>query len=244
MSTLAVETPTGLQSADEISGPIKRRLRDARGHRRSLEPTWHSNRAFAAGQHWLEWDRFSRTLRMPDELQGKELYEADVIGEYRTHVLGELGTDDDRPQLLLRRDDQPSEDFQQQLNKAMGWGWDNEWDGDESINEARRLCVDLGTSAIRCRFDPAAGPYIGELPHVDGAPIMKPSDQYSLLGGGPTENVQMRRIRAGRIRWEPNSAFNILVPPGIPHEKYFPVGGDRPARPAQLSAIRVRRDRS
>jgi hypothetical protein len=47
-----------------------------------------------------------------------DLYAFDVINEYRTHALGELASDDDRPELLLQREDESSEDFQAQLNRA------------------------------------------------------------------------------------------------------------------------------
>ena len=114
-------------------------------------------------------------LAFPRELYDRELYTTDVITEYRTTALGELGSDDDRPELLLRRDDQPSEDFQKQLNRAIGWGWDYEWRGDEVLNEVRRLCIDLGTAAVRCRFDPTVGPLLAEqVPHLNGEPVLDP----------------------------------------------------------------------
>ena len=108
---LIVETGAGPHSGTQLVEPIKQRLMAARDARKAYEPTWHSNLAFAAGKHWLQWDRFQRMLVMPQELKDKELYTADVITEYRTTTLGELGSDDDRPELFFRRDDTPSEDF-------------------------------------------------------------------------------------------------------------------------------------
>src|SRR5262249_3120335 len=154
--------------------------------------TWHSNIAFTSGQFWLQWDRFQRMLIMPDSLKGKDLYTVDVINERRMHVLGELGSDDALPDILLRRDDKPSEDFQHQLNKAVGWGWDYEWSGASALAEARRFCVDLGTSAIRCLFDPAAGPIMSNsVPHLNGKPVLKPADQHELFANGTRQDVQM-----------------------------------------------------
>src|SRR6266511_2309606 len=102
---LIVETGAGPHSGTQLVEPIKQRLMAARDARKAYEPTWHSNLAFAAGKHWLQWDRFQRMLVMPQELKDKELYTADVITEYRTTALGELGSDDDRPELPLPRDE-------------------------------------------------------------------------------------------------------------------------------------------
>src|SRR6266566_658196 len=135
---------------------VKTNIKQAREHRKKFEPTWQSNLAFAAGQHWLVWsDKFRALRRIQDvdpRYRNRELYQADVITEIRTHVLGELGSDDDRPELLLQRDDTVSEDFQAQVNRAIGYGWDFEWDGDTAMSEADRYAVDIGTSAIQCYF--------------------------------------------------------------------------------------------
>ena len=236
MSGLIVETGAGPMSGVQLAEPVKRRLQHAREARKSLEPGWHSNIAFAANKPWLKWDRFSRSLVMPPDLREKDLYSADVITEYRTTVLGELGSDDDRPELLLRRDDAPSEDYQGQVNRAVAYGWDQEWDGDEALSEARRLCIDLGTSAVRCRWDPATGPMLpGDVPHLDGQPVLDPQKQYDLFQGGPNPQVAMQQMRQGKICWEPLSAFNLLVPPGVPHERYFP--WECIVRPVLLSKV-------
>src|SRR5205814_1615871 len=88
-----------------------------------------------AGKPWLP------------EPYNREYYPEDRITEYRTTALGELGSDDDRPQLLLRQDDQADEQIQAQLNRAIGFGWDQEWDGDEALEQVRRMAVDMGTAA-------------------------------------------------------------------------------------------------
>lgn len=222
--TLIVNNGDGPQSGLDAVTDIKKRIQNGRDNRRQFEPTWHSNLAFAAGKHWLEWNRTQRTLVLPEELRDKELYTADVIGEYRTTALAELGSDDDRPELLLRREDLPSEDYQQQLNKAVSFGWDNEWDGDAALDEVDRLTLDLGTAAIRCRWDPTYGASVGQVPHVNGQPVYDPSEQAGLFDeeGGPTANVEMKDVKQGRIVWDVLSPFNFIVPPGIPHERDFP----------------------
>jgi hypothetical protein len=248
MATLSVTTtpPEGESetlSGDALASPVKRRINQAREDRKRLEPVWQSNLAFAAGKFWLQWDRDRRQLMMPPELFNKELYTADVITEYRTTALGELSSDDDRPELLLRRDDEASEDFQSQLNKAVGFGWDHEWNGDEALETARRLCIDLGTSAIQCHFDPTVGNVVGDVPHFQGKPVYDQKQLYGdaenpgLMSAGPSEEVQMKSVRSGRICWRPLSPFNLLVPPGIPDESSFP--WECVVRPVPLADVKA-----
>lgn len=230
MSEMALAEGGRVSSEAELTRPIKNRLRQARDARRALEPTWQSNLAFAAGKFHLKWDRDQRRLVFPPELYGKELYTADVITEYRTQALGELSTDDDRPQLLLRQDDAAGEDYQAQLNRAIGYGWDHEWEADQALEQADRFALDMGTSAIRCRFDPTLGkPLEEDIPHYQGKPVFDPEQAMQLMGqygeGGPVPGVTMKSINAGKIMWDPLSCFNLLVPPGIPDERRFPWEG-------------------
>src|SRR5438445_10205906 len=109
MSTFAVTAPDGTVAlSDDALRPVKDALRSAKDDRKRFEATWQSNLAYAAGKFWLKWDRNQRKLVLPTDFYDKEWYSTDVITEYRTTALGELGSDDDRPELLLRRDDQPS----------------------------------------------------------------------------------------------------------------------------------------
>jgi hypothetical protein len=228
MTSLALADTNGQMTLLEpMVKPIRERIRQGRDYRRRFfEPGWQTNLAFASGQHWLVWHGQTRTLRTIQELdpryKGRELVTADVITEYRTTALGELGSDNDRPELLLRRDDQVSEDFQEQLNRAMSYGWDHEWDGDDALAQVDRYVVDLGTAAIRCRFDPTVGPVLDEnIPHLEGKPVYDLGQATQLMGSGPNPDVTMQAVRTGRICWEPLSAFNIIVPPGAVHEKSF-----------------------
>src|SRR5262245_5720902 len=116
MAELMLSFPEGeLIGGDEATRKIRREIQRAKEDRKRFEPTWHSNLAFAAGKHWLSWDRDQRRLVFPPDLRGKDLYAADVITEYRMTAIGELGTGDERPQILLRRHDEPSEGFEQML---------------------------------------------------------------------------------------------------------------------------------
>jgi hypothetical protein len=136
----------------------------------------------------------------------------------------------------LARDDRASEDYQTQLNRAFAFGWDNVWDGDDAIAETDRLCIDLGTAAVRCYFDPTAGPpRPEEIPYQGGQPLFG-QDAMQALQNGPNPNVQMQQTPEGRICWVPLSAFNLLPPPGVAHEKWFPWEGL--IRPVLLSSVR------
>jgi hypothetical protein len=240
-SKLAIVQPDGsLQDGTLASKAIQDRIRQAREHRKQFEPTWQSNLAYAAGKHWLVFDYNTRTLRRIQDVdpkyQGRELYSADIITEYRTTVLGELGSDDDRPELLLQHDDKASEDFQKQTNRAVAWGWDFQWDGDTVLAETDRMTLDLGTSAIQVYFDKYGGPVREEeIPHYDGQPVLDPEKAHELMGNGPNPDVQMQSIHEGKICWRPLSAFNLLVPPGVVHEKYFP--WECVVRPTLLSDV-------
>lgn len=236
MSQIALQTDNGYAAANELLGAVKDRLRSARDDRRRFEPIWQHNLAFAAGKHFLKWDRNQRKLVMPPEDAARDLYTVDVITEYRMTALGELGSDDDRPELLLRRDDEPSEGFQQTLNRAVEWGWDNEWQGDTVLAEARRILLDVGTSAIRCRWDPTVGPIVQDnVPHLNGEPMFDVNAAMQAMDAG--QQLEFKPIRRGRICWEPLSPFNLLVPPGIPHEMFFP--WECVVRPVPLSSLRA-----
>jgi hypothetical protein len=199
-----------VQSASGLTKPIKDKIRQARDHRKQFEPTWQSNNlAFASGKHWLVHDKNTRTMRKIDAMdpryRGKELKQFDLINEYRGTVLGELGSDDDRPELLLQRDDKASEEFQAACNRGLGFAWDYEAGVDVVMAEIDRLTIDLGTSATRCMFDTTAGPVTPyEVPHKDGKPLLHPEEarqevmQAQMMG----QQLDFKPINQGIIRVE------------------------------------------
>jgi hypothetical protein len=222
VSTFDTTDGTMVSQGEEIKD-IRREIQAARDDRKRYEPSWASNLAFAAGKFWLKWDRDQRRLVYSPEYYGRDLYSADVITEYRTTALGEMGSDDDRPELILRRDDEPSEEFQKILNLAVSWGWDYEWHGDEVLEDMRRVVLDLGTCGIRCRFDPDFGPDLQKnVPFYGGKPVMDEAKATELFANGPNPDVTMKDVKKGRITWDILTPFNIIVPPGIPHERDFP----------------------
>jgi len=245
MSSIAYRQPDGqLVPGEDVAKPVRDKIKQAREHRRKFEPDWNLSLAYALGKHWTVIHNKSRQLRSIQQVDpryaNKELYSADVINEYRMLALGELGSNDDRPELLLQRDDGASEDFQESLNKRLAFGWDYEFDGDEILAEADRLCVDLGTSAIRCRFDPTVGPDRdeGEIPHVKGLPVFGDDARRAAAAAVQAgEQLEYRTIPEGRVSWEALSAFNILVPPGITHERRLP--WECIVRPTLLSDLRA-----
>jgi hypothetical protein len=133
----------------------------------------------------------------------------------------------DRPELLLVDDGagMVEEDFQLQVNRAVGHGWDHEWRGDEALADKDRKLVDFGVAAIRCRFDPTVGAGEGERRAVQGRqadPRPRAGPHACRRDGAAGGVADLRTIHEGAIRWEVLSPFNILVPPGIEHEKDFP----------------------
>lgn len=230
MSTPASQAPPAtppriLDPADH--GKIKRRLEKARADRRRYEPNWRLNLAFAAGKHWLEWKPYGRGGRfiLPRLKPGQQRYSVDKLSDLRMAVLGELSMDDDRPQLLFRTDDLPTEDFAQVANDAVAAGWETEWLGDRVLEDVKRTLVDLGTAAVRCRFDPTAGAARArQVPHKDGQPILDPAQAHAYVADqtGKGLSADLRTIHEGRIRWDHGSPFNLLVPAGIKREDKFP----------------------
>lgn len=226
MATVALQQEDGtLTGTDELVSIWRDRITLAREARKAFEPTWLSNLAFAAGQHWLAWDERQRTMRHLSELDefyaDRELYTADVITEQRAAALGELTTGDDRPQLLLAQDGDNAELIQQAINQAVGHGWEHEWKADVALEQARRLCIDMGVSAIRVRRDPTLGPVVANVPHQNGQPITDEGKLAALDAYGRQE-LELRDIHEGVTVWEPLSALNLLTPPGVVHEDAFP----------------------
>jgi hypothetical protein len=215
-----------LTDPEKLEQTWRDRITQAREARRQFEPIWMSNLAFAAGRMWLVWDQQQRRMRHLAEVDpryvDRELYTADRINEQRQAQLGELSGDDDRPELLLAQQGDTAEALQKEINAAVAYGWDHEWHADEALEQIRSLCLDLGTNAIRCRFDPTLGPVVGEMPIYQGQPVTDPAQAHELLANGPREDVQIRTVHEGRTVWEPLSAFNLLTPPGVNHEDKFP----------------------
>jgi hypothetical protein len=192
-------------------------------------PTWLSNLAFAAGQFWQVYDRVAGTMRHVKDVdpryRDKNLLTANRIGEYRDAQLGELDSDDDRPQLLVAQESEEAEEVAKSLNLAAGHAWDHEWNAEEALSQVYRSLVDLGTAAIRCRRDPNFGPVVSrELVDATGTIVTEqshPEDWAALQANGTMadgSSPKGKEIREGRTVWQPYTAFQILFQPGVNHE--------------------------
>lgn len=223
------------------------RIEQAKQGRRLPEQTILSDLAFAAGQQWLVYDPDTRRMRHIAEMDparygDRELYTADRIREYRAAQLGELNADSDRPELLAVADGDQAEASAHELNLAAEHGWDREWNAEDALRQARRYVVDMGVGAIRCRWDPAAGPITGHI-QTDryGKPVTPethPADTQALQTTGQMADgslPQIKPVKEGRTRWEPLTALHLLPPPGVNHEKDFPYFAI--ARPVPLADI-------
>ena len=230
---VALRRPDGqLTDPDDVAAEIRERIRHAQEDRRRFEGAWHLNLAAAAGDTNRVWDRFNRVLARPPGYDEADAYHADRITEFRAAQLGELQAEDDRPELLTAHEgSDQAQAVARQINAAVGHAWEYEWDADMALLEARRKCLDLGVSAIRSRFDPTAGPRREaadgkplDMPVGPDGPFTKISDarRYVAEIAERGQIAKFRPINEGRTRWEVGSAFNLLVPAGIYHERDFP----------------------
>lgn len=223
-SSAALYPKVAPTSPEGISSMWRARIQAGLRDRRRYEPQWHLNQAFAAGKQWLAWAPRERRLILPPMPDGRERYTADVLTQYLETVSGKIMADDFRPNLLFRRDDLESEEFAEQANKALSYGWDHEWEGDLVLAQLVTDLLTYGTCAIRCRFDTTIGPVLAEnVPHQGGKPILDPQQAVIAVAQAAAQGrtLQFKDIR-GRIVWEPLTPFQLIVPPGIPHEGDFP----------------------
>jgi len=244
-----IQMPSGRpQAADEILGPIKERVDQAKRDRRRLEPTVHSDRAFAAGKQWLKISRSDRRLHLDprDVEEGKERVTVDLLSQYMGTGEGLLAGAEARRDLVFRREDIPSEDFTKAANDAMAFGWEVDFGAPAALARTKRRILVDGTAAIRVRFDPTVGRELGEVPIGDGRTVLVMGEeegmpprpvkvprgevildkavahafQAALLQTG--EQPKTKYLREGRVILEPGSFFNILTPPAIEDEELFP----------------------
>src|SRR5262245_32978803 len=165
MVVTAVRQRGRVTSTDEVTDVWKRRIATAKKDRARYVPNWQSCLAFAAGKHFLEWSRYDRKLVLPDWARSDAQYAEDVISERKLTAIGQVGSDDDRPQIRFRETDLRDRDYAAQANRALAYAWDEELRANEILADLRLMLVDLGTAALQCRWDPTVGPVRGEIPH-------------------------------------------------------------------------------
>jgi hypothetical protein len=208
-----------LKLTDDERQVWKKRISAAEQDQRKYHPLWHEILAFCQGFHWVKYSGpLSRKLvTVPPPKHGRR-YTVDELTQYRLTILGDLAGDDQRPMAQFRVDQRPVEDYAQQANLALAYGWDEEWNGSAVLQDAKRTMIDLGTAPVRCYFDPNQGEYTGEKPFVGGQMVTREQAMQAMDQG---MRVQIKNMREGHICWEPGLPFNALVPPGIPREKDF-----------------------
>jgi hypothetical protein len=223
------------ESVEQTRETWRRRIREAEAAQKPFHGIWATNLAFAAGQHWLVWNKSQRKLRSIQDEDGRyrdrELFTADRITEYRQAQLGELSSEDERPELLVAQAGEDAERIADLLNRLTRYAWDSEWEAGSALVKARRLCLDLGVSVIRCRWRPDEGRVTGyAVVGRDGQPVTDPQALEHLRAAGQLPDGSLpsyRPAREGRTRWEVYSAFQLVVPPGVVHEDDFPWEGVR-----------------
>jgi hypothetical protein len=198
----------------------KQRITSGLADRKKHEPVWMECLAFSQGNQWVRYaGQYNRRLVTLPNPRNIDRYTIDELTQYRLVLLGELLVDDDRPQALFRQEDAPTADYAEQANDAFTYGWDEEWLGGETLAEAKRTMIDLGTAPIRCRFDPTVGDDAGERPFVDGRLV---STEQAMEAHRQGARVELRNVKTGRIVWEAGTPFNMVVPPKFPREDKFP----------------------
>src|SRR5262245_26275035 len=144
----------GSTQASAVLKPVQELVRAGLRDRAQYEARWRSNRAFGAGHHWLKAARSDRRLYLDkkDVEGGRERVTVDILTQRIQTGLGQLSGLEERPQLLFRREDLPSEDFTQVANDGLQYGWDSEWDAKRQIRRVKRRILIDGTAAVQCYF--------------------------------------------------------------------------------------------
>jgi hypothetical protein len=206
--------------SDDDRATWKKRIGAAENDQRNYHALWYEVLAFCQGYHWVRYSspQSRQLVTTPPPKYGRR-YTVDELTQYRLTLLGELASDDDRPQAHFRAEGRPVEDYAAQANLALAYGWDEEWLGNRTLQEAKRTMIDLGTAPVRCRFDPGQGPPTGEKPFL-GTEMLTREQAFQAIDQG--QPVRLRNIPEGRIVWDAGLPFNALVPPGIPREWDFP----------------------
>jgi len=171
--------------------------------------------------------------------KNRNLYTADRITEYMRAQLGELSIGNDRLDLEAVQDGDEAEQVAKELNSAVEYAWNHEWNAQKALRRARGYALTMGVSALRARFDPTKGPVAGRLPvGQDGQPVTDQTELGSLAQNGTLTDGSLPRyqvVNEGRTCLEPLTAFHLFTPPGIPHEDDFP--WEAIGRPVPLDTV-------
>lgn len=222
----------------EILDPFLKRKDAGLQDRKRYEIQWMTSQAFAAGKQWAAYlgGRDHRMI-LPPLKSGRSRQTSDRLTQYVMTVIGQLGSDDFRPQMLFAHSDAQGEDYADVINKTLEYGWEREWNGDRKVLALLRILAVMGTGAIRCRYDKTQGRTIAEVPHRDGQPILDPEEAAAYVADKHAygEDAQIRPLNEGKVCWDVLSPWNLIVPPGIEFPEDFP--WEMIVRPVHLDAL-------
>ncbi len=206
----------------------RERRRRATNSRRSYEATWQICQSFLAGRQWVEWSgeggRLGRVIEQPNPFK-RERHTVNTITQFVATVMGKLYVEDLRPDILFRRADQESETIATHTSAVSKYIWDVEVDAERVIHALLLKMTTFGTAALRCMYDTSAGDPIGDFPiGPDGKPIidMQQATAYVQYMASQGQTAQFKTIRQGQISWEDLSPMQVLPPPGVADEAWFP----------------------
>lgn len=220
--------PPVSESDKAILKPWITRRDDAREDRKPYELQWMKNQMFAAGIQWLKYSpRDHRVLQQIKDDSGRILDTADRLREYLDTGIGKLTAGDLRPEQLASWDsDEAAEQYAEQLNDGVDFAWNEEVKADRKLLGLARILVELGTGAIRCRYDRTKGKLVAaQVPHDNGQPLLNDDARFSHMAelyATPGSKADLRPVREGQIVWELLSAWNLLPPPGVEDPADFP----------------------
>lgn len=217
----------------------KTRAKEAEDDRKQYLPQVKINRKFAAGkQHLRVNTNDGRVLDKRVDDNGSRLVTADILSQYLLTAVGRLAGTDYKPTFIVSQDNELADGITHQMNAAFGWGWDNEFMGDKQILKLWRYLVVDGTVGIRVRYDKTFGDLVGEVPYLDGKPVLDQAAQSALFENGPNPNVTIGPIREGKVIWELLTFENLLPPPGFEDSADFP--WEIIVRPVLISDLKER----
>lgn len=215
------------ESDDQILSTWEERYKQSAEDRRRFEPVWQMCQAFTQGHQWVGWDTHSRRVVDLPNPKDRIRHTVDVITKHVWTQQGKLTSDDLRPDITFRRRDKVGRSYAMHSRLAFEWGWDNEFEADQSYLAASLKRITYGLGFIRARFDPTYGEPTDMVPidPATGQPVLDEDALGELEATGMLPSGQLPKFHqnhAGRIVWEPGGPFNTLPPPGIEHERFFP----------------------
>lgn len=228
MSVLATEElQADRRVADAGVGVWLERRTKAKNDRKKFELDWQLAVSYLQGHQWLGVTRDTRKLASMLKTQkeeGRQHYTVNLLERYLWAMVGKLEIGSFRPHLYSSRLDPQADAYTDQTKDAFEYAWDDEIEAEERLLELFLHVGTYGLGAIWAGVD-ATGPLVAEnVPWVDGKPVLDPDDASATVieAFEKGSKLELRPMREAQLSWEVASPFNILVPPGLTHERKFP----------------------